>query len=72
MRMLPLIGGLLILLGIASLLVPIPRRQRHGISVGGVSLGVETTEREKVHPALSAVMIGSGALLMFAGRKRAR
>jgi hypothetical protein len=69
MRALLPIGVILLLLGIASLFVPIPQQQRHGIDVGGVSLGVETTTREKVHPAISAVLIVGGVIAVLAGRK---
>ena len=70
MRLLLIIGALLLVLGIASLFVPIPRQERHGIEAGPVSIGVETTTREKVHPAISAVLIAGGAALLFAGRGR--
>ncbi len=72
MRQLLVIGSILLLLGIASFFVAVPRRERHGIDVGGVSLGVETTAREKVHPGLSALLIASGAILIVAGRKGRR
>jgi hypothetical protein len=72
MRLLLLIGSILLLLGVASLFVPVPTRKRHGIEVGGVSLGVETTAREKVHPAISGVLIGGGVILILAGRKARR
>lgn len=71
MRIFLLVGAILLLLGIASLFVPIPRRQRHGIDVAGVSLGVETTAREKVPPVISAVLIGGGVTLLLAGRRKA-
>ena len=41
------IGLVVLILGLASLVVPIPQREREGISVGGVSLGVET--RHEAH-----------------------
>ena len=72
MRILLVVGVILLLLGLVSLFVPIPRRERHGIDAGGFSLGVETTTREKVHPAVSAVLIGGGILLMVAGKGRRR
>lgn len=68
MRILLLVGVVLLLVGIASLFVPIPRRERHGIDAGGLSVGFETTSREKVHPAVSAVLIGGGIALMVAGK----
>ena len=72
MRLLPAIGALLLVLGIASLFVPIPRSERHGVESGDVSLGIETTSRQKVHPAISAVLIAGGVALMFASRGRRR
>jgi hypothetical protein len=72
MRILLVVGSLLLLLGVASLFVPIPRRERHGIDIGGLSVGVETTAREKVHPAISAVLIGGGVVLILASRRGRR
>jgi len=70
MRTLLVVGVILVVLGVASLVVPIPKQERHGIDVGSVSLGVETTTREKVHPAISAILIAVGAGLIFASRKK--
>jgi hypothetical protein len=70
MKALFFIGLVVLILGIVSLVVPIPRSERGGISVGGVSLGVETRHDEKVHPALSAVMILGGFGAMAAGKGR--
>jgi hypothetical protein len=72
MRVLFNVGAILLVLGIASLFVPIPRHERHGISAGDIKIGIETTEREKVHPAISAVLIGGGVVLMIAGARRRR
>jgi len=70
MRVLFIIGAILLVLGVASLFVPIPHRERAGIRAGDISLGVETTTREKVHPAISAVLIAGGVVLLYAGRRR--
>jgi hypothetical protein len=64
------IGLVLVVLGVASLLVPIPSNERSGIKVGGLSVGVETTHREKVSPIVSAVLILGGAGLAIAGRAK--
>ena len=64
------IGLVVLLLGFASLVVPIPRSERQGIEAGGVSIGVETQTEERVSPILSAVMILGGAGLMIAGKGR--
>ena len=62
------IGLVVLILGIASLVVPIPRNQRDGVKVGGLSIGVETKHDEKVPPLVSAMLILGGAGLMIAGK----
>jgi hypothetical protein len=64
------IGLVVLILGIVSLVVPIPHSEREGVNVGGVSLGVETRHEEKVHPVLSAVMILGGLGAIAAGKAR--
>jgi hypothetical protein len=64
-------GVVVLVLGVASLLVPIPRRERAGIKAGGMSMDVETKYEEKVSPMVSSVMILGGAGLMIAGKRRA-
>ena len=64
-------GLVVLILGIASLLVPIPHTEREGIKAGGVSLGVETRHDEKVSPIISAVLIVGGAGMMIAGKCKA-
>ena len=72
MRPLLVIGLILMVLGVASLFVPVPRRERHGFEAGPVSVGFETTRRDVVHPAISAVLIGGGVVLIVASRRRKR
>lgn len=69
MRGLFWIGVVFVVLGIASLVVPIPHSERSGVKVGGSSIGIETTHEEKVSPIISAVLIAAGAAMMIAGRK---
>ena len=64
------IGMVILILGIVSLVVPIPRNEREGFKVGGVSVGVETQHSERVSPFVSAVMILGGVGAMVAGRRR--
>jgi hypothetical protein len=58
----------LLILGVASLLVPIPRTEHDGIKVGGVSIGMETRHEEKAPPLVSAVMILGGVGLIVTSR----
>ena len=62
------IGLVVLVLGIVSLVVPIPSSEREGLKVGGLSVGVETRHEEKVSPVLSAVMILGGVGAMVAGK----
>ncbi len=64
------IGFLVLILGVVSLVVPVPHRNRQGFTVGGVSLGVETQSEERVAPALSGVMIIGGLAAIIAGNVR--
>jgi len=47
------IGMVLLILGVASLVIPIPHTERHGIQVGDVSLGVTTHNDDKIPTAAS-------------------
>jgi len=64
------IGTAVLILGFVSLVVPIPRNERDGFKVGGVSVGVETRREQKVSPWVSAVMILGGVSTMVAGKKK--
>jgi nucleoside recognition membrane protein YjiH len=64
------IGLIVLILGIVSLFVPIPRNERDSIKVGGMSMGVETQHSEKLSPIVGGVMILAGAGMMIAGKRR--
>jgi hypothetical protein len=66
------VGLVILILGVASLFVPVPRKERSGVQVGGVSLGVETTHKETVSPIVSGVLILAGAGMMIAGKRQNR
>jgi len=70
MRALFWIGAVVLILGIVSLVVPIPRNEREGVKVGGVSVGVETRHQEKVSPFVSATLILAGVGAMVAGKMK--
>ena len=69
MRMLLIAGLLLMVLGIASLVVPIPRSETQGIKIGDANIGVQTTHSERVSPVISAVLIAGGIALTIAGAR---
>ena len=55
------------MLGIASLVVPIPSSEKQGIKIGDTNIGVQTSHSERVSPIISAVLIAGGIALTIAG-----
>jgi hypothetical protein len=72
MKILLLAGVLMIVLGIASLIVPIPHTETHGIKAGDLNIGVQTHDSERVSPIVSAVLIAGGIALTIAGVRGGR
>lgn len=64
------IGLTVLILGLASLVVPIPRTEQEGFKAGGISVGVETRHSERLSPFIGGVLILAGAGLMIAGKRR--
>ena len=70
MKILFWFGLVVLVLGLASLVVPIPRTEKEGMKAGGISLEVQTKHSETVSPIVSAVMILAGAGIMVAGKRK--
>lgn len=70
MRILLFAGLLVLVLGIASLVVPIPRTETQGIKLGDTNIGVQTSHSERVSPIISIVLIAGGIALAMAGVRR--
>ena len=70
MKALMIVGVLLVVLGIASLFIPIPHNENKGLSAGDVHIGVQVRHDEKVSPIVSAVLILGGVGLMVAGSRK--
>jgi hypothetical protein len=66
------IGLAVLILGVVSLVVPIPRSEREGFRAGGVSVGVETRHEQMLSPMVSAAMILGGIGTMVAGRVKSQ
>jgi hypothetical protein len=64
------VGLVLVVLGLLSLVVPIPHNEREGFSAGGMSVGIQTQHSERVSPIISALLILAGAGMMVAGKSR--
>ena len=62
-------GVVLVVLGVLSLVVPIPHTESKGFSAGDVSVRVQTQHNERVSPIISAVLILGGAGMMIVGNR---
>jgi len=70
MKTLFAIGLVVLILGIASLFIPFPHYESHGIKAGDVNIGVQTKHTERISPIISGVLILGGAGMMIAGGRR--
>jgi hypothetical protein len=66
------LGIAALVLGLLSLVVPIPNRERSGVKVGDVSIGITTQHDEKVSPIVSAVLIVGGLGMIVAAKQTAK
>lgn len=69
MKIILFAGLLVVALGIASLVVPIPHSETHGVKIGDANIGVQTSVSERVSPIISAVLIAGGVALTIAGAR---
>jgi len=69
MKILLIAGIVVVVLGIASLVVPIPHTEKEGIKAGNINFGVQTSHSERVSPIISAVLIAGGIALTIAGAR---
>jgi hypothetical protein len=65
-------GLLLVVLGVPSLVVPIPHSETHGIKAGDTDIGVQTSHSERVSPIISVVLIAGGIALTIGGARAGR
>jgi hypothetical protein len=66
MKALTGIGLVVLILGIISFFVPIPRQENHGVTIGDAHVGVQTEHDEHLSPAISVVLVVAGAGMMIA------
>lgn len=67
MRALLIIGAILLIVGIGSFFIGVPRTETNGIKVGGASIGVQTRHTERLPEAASIALIVGGIVLMAIG-----
>jgi uncharacterized membrane protein HdeD (DUF308 family) len=70
MKGLPLIGVVLLVLGLLVFVVPVPHRESHGVKIGDAKIGVETENSEKLPPAVGIVLLAGGILALVTGLRK--
>ena len=70
MKALPLVGVLLLVLGVLSFVVPIPHSENHGVKIGDAKISVETRNSEKLPPAAGIVLLAGGVLALILGLRK--
>jgi uncharacterized membrane protein len=70
MKALPLVGVLLLVLGVLSFVVPIPHSENHGVKIGDAKFSVETENSEKLPPAAGIVLLAGGVVALVVGLRK--
>jgi len=70
MKKIALVGVLLLVLGVLSFIVPIPRRENHGVQIGDTKIGIQTESSEKLPPAVGIVFLAGGVLALVIGLRK--
>jgi hypothetical protein len=69
MKALPLIGVLLLVLGVLSFIVPVPHSEDHGVKIGDTKIGVRTESSDRLPPAAGIVLLAGGVVALLGLRK---
>jgi uncharacterized membrane protein len=70
MKGLTLVGTLLIVLGLLSLVVPIPHKEDHGVKIGDAKIDVQTEHSEKLPPVVGGLLVVGGVIALIAGARK--
>jgi hypothetical protein len=70
MKALPVLGVLLLILGALSFVIPVSHRDDHTLRVGDAKFTVQTESREKLPPAVGAILLGGGVLALVLGLRK--
>jgi len=70
MKPIALVGVLLLVLGMFSFVVPVPRKENHSVKMGDTRIGEQTENSEKLPPAVGAVLLAGGVLALVLGSRK--
>ena len=71
MKALPIVGALLLILGVLSFVVPVPHQEKHGLKVGDANFSVQTESSEKLPTPVGIILIGGGVVALILGLRKA-
>ncbi len=69
MKAVLVVGLIILILGILSFFVGIPRTETNGIKIGGASVGIQTRHTERIPPAGSIALVVGGIVLLALGAR---
>jgi len=69
MKAVLVVGLIVLILGILSFFVGIPRTETNGIKIGGASVGVQTRHTDRIPPAGSIALVVGGIVLLAVGAR---
>ena len=70
MKALPVVGLLLLILGVLSFVVPVPHQERHGIKVGDAKFSIQRENSERLPPAVGVILVAGGVVALIIGLRR--
>ena len=70
MKTIPLVGAVLLLLGVLSFVIPIPHKENHSVKIGDAKFGVQTEESERLPVAASITLVGAGIVVLLVGLQK--
>jgi len=70
MKILPVVGVLLVVLGLLAFVVPVPHHEDHGIKIGDAKISVQTESSEKLPPAVGIVLVAGGVIALVVGLQK--
>jgi hypothetical protein len=70
MKALSLVGILLLVLGILSFIVPLPRSEDHGMKFGEHRISVRTESSDRLPPAAGIVLLAGGVVALILGLRK--
>jgi hypothetical protein len=67
MRALLILGVIVLIVGICSFFVGVPRTESNGVKIAGATIGVETRHTERMPQSASIALVVGGIVLMAIG-----